>query len=84
MFISILFFLFVIFMAIIAIGSSLLRGVFNFLFGRGWGKRYGYTRQTRHSEEQVQSRQSTSSSGKKREKIFEKTDGEYVDFEEIK
>lgn len=85
MFVSILFFLFVLFMAILAIGGSLLRGVFNLLFGRRrFGQRYGHAGQAHHSAEQGKSRQTTSSSGKKREKIFDKTEGEYVDFEEIK
>ena len=73
---------------IIAIGTSIIRGILNFIlgiFGHS-GQSYGQTRQTHHSshQSQAQSQQSVSSGEKKRDKIFDKSDGEYVDFEEIK
>ena len=67
---------------IISIGATILRGVLSFIFAL-----LGFPRQPRHSNhsgQQSQSQQSPPSGGKKREKMFDKTDGEYVDFEEIK
>lgn len=73
---------------IISIGATILRGVLSFIFAL-----LGFPRQPRHSNHsgqqsqsnsQSQSQQSPPSGGKKREKMFDKTDGEYVDFEEIK
>ena len=68
---------------IISIGTSIIRGVLYFILGLfGFPKR---TQQTYKSGHQAhsQSQQSPPSGGKKREKVFDKTDGEYVDFEEI-
>ena len=74
---------------IIAIGTSIIRGILNFFLGLFGTPRqtYNKTSQSRQSQAQSQSQhsqQSATSSGKKREKIFDKSDGEYVDFEEIK
>ena len=78
---------------VIAIGTSIIRGILNGilglllgLFGRPKQSSYGSTGHSQRSSQQAQSQsqQSTSSSGKKRDKIFDKSDGEYVDFEEIK
>ena len=73
---------------IIAIGTSIIRGILNFIFGLFGhsGQSYGQNKQPHHSshQSQTQSRQSTDSGEKKRDKIFDKSDGEYVDFEEIK
>ena len=89
--------LFLVLLFIIAIGGSIIRGILNLLFGRTFRQSYGTPRgggsrthadQSRqsdhHSSRQSQSQQSAPSDGKRREKIFDKTDGEYVDFEEIK
>ena len=96
MFAGFLFMLFLVLLFIIAIGGSIIRGILNLLFGRTFRQSYGTThggsrthadqsRQADHrSSRQSQSQHSAPSNGKKREKIFDKTDGEYVDFEEIK
>lgn len=96
MFAGFLFTLFLILLFIIAIGGSIIRGVLNLLFGRPFRQSHGTTHGNYgHTEQRQQSttgsQQSTSnarrsgpSGGKKREKIFDQTDGEYVDFEEIK
>ena len=75
--------------AIIAIGTSIIRGILNFILGLFGIHRqtYNQANQSRQSQAQSQSQhsqQSATSSGKKRENIFDKSDGEYVDFEEIK
>lgn len=71
---------------IIAIGTSIIRGILNFFLGLFGTPRYTHnqTNNSRQSQAQSQSQQSTTSNSKKREKIFDKSDGEYVDFEEIK
>lgn len=72
-------------MAVIAIGSSLINGIINLLFGRQATHRsHSSAGQASSSSTHSQSQQATSSGGKRREKIFDKTEGEYVDFEEIK
>ena len=80
--------LFLVFLFIFAIGSSIIRGLFSLLFGRTFRRHYEANRSDNHAEQPRQSaRQSqraTPSGGKKREKIFDKNDGEYVDFDEIK
>ena len=78
---------------VIAIGTSIIRGILNGILGLLFGL-FGRPKQsadgsTGHSQRsgqqgQSQSQQTTSSGGKKRDKIFDKSDGEYVDFEEIK
>lgn len=88
MIISILFILVMLFMAVIAIGTSLLRGIIN-LFFNGFQSRHHRTSgtygqsQTSHNKKE-QAHHSSQTSNKKREKIFDDTEGEYVDFEEIK
>ena len=68
---------------IISIGTSIIRGVLYFILGLfGFPKRTQQTYQSGH-QTHAQS-QSAPPGGKKREKVFDKTDGEYVDFEEIK
>lgn len=89
MFASIFFFIFLFFLFLIIIGGSLLRGILNLLFGRRT-PRHTYTSQGGYSQTQSQTHQSTqsqqasTSTGKKRDKIFDDSEGEYVDFEEIK
>ena len=81
--------IFLIFLFII-IGSSIIRGILGLLFGRRSSRQpygqYGQAGQAQQSAQQsqhTQSRQSAPSGGKKREKLFDKSDGEYVDFEEL-
>ena len=84
--------IFLIFLFIIIIGGSIIRGILGLLFGRNpfrqtYGSPHGQYRRTEQSQQQTrqsQQQQTTATDGKKREKIFDKTDGEYVDFEEIK
>ena len=88
MFLGFFFMLFLVLLFIFAIGSSIIRALLDLLFGRTFRRHYGATRGSAHAEQPrqstQQSQQSTASGGKKREKIFDKTDGEYVDFDEIK
>ncbi len=85
----------IVFLFIFAIGSSIINGVLNLIFGffhRVFG-RGGQSQQSRQSHQSHQShgagresqaRQSTTTAdSRRREKIFDKSDGEYVDFEEI-
>ena len=71
---------------IISIGTSIIRGIFEFIvdFFRYPRHADDYTDQSHPSDQQSQPHQSAPTGGKKREKVFDKTDGEYVDFEEIK
>ena len=96
MFAGFFFMLFLVLLFIIAIGGSIIRGILNLLFGRPFRQSYGTTHGNYgHTGQRHQSatgsqqsasnaRRSEPSGGKKREKIFDQTDGEYVDFEEIK
>lgn len=86
-FIFLILFLSVLFIFII--GSSIIRGILNLLFGRRtlFGQ---HTTQGPHTQSQThQQRNSTTgktqqASTKKRNKIFDDSEGEYVDFEEIR
>lgn len=85
MLISIFFIALMIIMVVIAIGASLINGVLNFILSPFRGRRHHeHNQQAHQSNHQSQSQQTTSSAGKKRDKIFDKSVGEYVDFEEIK
>ena len=82
--------IFLIFLFIIIIGSSIIRGILGLFFGRRSSRQpygqYGQAGQAQQSAQQsqhTQPRQSAPSGGKKREKLFDKSDGEYVDFEEL-
>ena len=71
---------------VIAIGTSIIRGILSFILGFFGSHRrpHAHTGKTgQWSSSQSQSQQA-SSANKKRDKIFDKSDGEYVDFEEIK
>ncbi len=86
MFLGLFFMVCFVAVVVIAIGTSIIRSILNFFLGL-FGiprKTYNQTNQSRQSQTHSQSQQSTTSGGKKREKIFDKSDGEYVDFEEIK
>ena len=85
MLISIFFIAIILVMAVIAIGSSLIGGILNLLFGRRSPRQpFGHTGQSQQSHQSSSQSRATSSGGKRREKIFDKHEGEYVDFEEIK
>ena len=85
----------IVFLFIFAIGSSIINGVLNLIFGffhrvfgRGGQSHQSHqshgSNQSHGSGRQSQARQSTTTAGsKRREKIFDKNEGEYVDFEEI-
>lgn len=85
MFTGIFTFIFLFLFIIFIVGFSLLRGVLNLLFGHRSSRRF-YT--THHGQGQSDASsdasQHTSSSTKKRDKIFDDSEGEYVDFEEIR
>lgn len=88
MFSFIFLFLFLAILFVFIIGSSIIRGILNLLFGR----RSPYSQHTTHgtyTQSQGQQRTNTTENvrgdnSKKREKIFDASEGEYVDFEEIK
>ena len=84
MFASIFFFIFLFFLFLIIIGGSLLRGILNLLFGRRATRQhsYGHGAHQQSGPQSARSEQSASNP-KKREKIFDASEGEYVDFEEI-
>ena len=87
MFAGIFFFFFLFFLFLIVIGGSLLRGILNFLFGRRTRRHqspYNQDGQQQTGRKSTRSRQNASDDNTKCEKIFDKNDGEYVDFEEIK
>lgn len=85
----------IVFLFIFAIGSSIINGVLNLIFGffhrvfgRGGQSHQSHqshgSNQSHGSGRQSQARQSTTTAdSKRREKIFDKNEGEYVDFEEI-
>ena len=73
---------------IISIGTSIIRGILHFILGlfgySGYTNNHtGQSTSSRQSAQQSQTHQTPPSGGKKREKVFDKTDGEYVDFEEL-
>ena len=72
---------------VISIGTSIIHGILNLflgLFGRP-RQPYGQAEQgsQRTRTHKSQTHQATSSDNKRREKIFDKSDGEYVEFEEL-
>lgn len=86
MFVSIFFFLFIVILFVFVVGWSLLQGILNLLFGRR-KPRQSYTGQaasSTHSNTQSAYSQQSAPQNKKGKKIFDESEGEYVDFEEIK
>ncbi len=87
MFSFIFFFLFLVVFLVFAIGGSIIRGILNLLFGRRTPYQHTAQGSQGHSQSRSQSGgatgQSQQASPKKREKIFDDSEGEYVDFEEI-
>ena len=88
MLISIFFIILMLAIAVIAIGGSIIRGILSILFGRRMP--FGHhTTQDTHNQTHENSRKSSTgtnsrqSNTKKRKKIFDDSEGEYVDFEEI-
>lgn len=83
MFSFIFFFLFISILFIFILGGSLIRGIIKLIFGNT--SRQQYTRKSTNNQTQhsAQPQQDFSSANKKREKIFDESEGEYVDFEEI-
>lgn len=90
MFVSILFFLFIFLLVVISIGASLLSGILKLFFGRRASRQQPFTQgtytqsNTHRNQSDTTNQTTTSSAPKKREKIFDASEGEYVDFEEIK
>ncbi len=83
-------FLFIFVIAILLIGLSIVGSVVRTIFGLGRrstsSRPSGNTRQTYYStnEKREESSAQSSSSNASHKKIFNKDEGEYVDFEEIK
>ena len=80
----------IVFLFVFAIGSTIIRGIFGLVFGI-LHRLFGYKEQPSQQGQQQakqqtrQSQQSTTTNkGQRNGKIFDKSDGEYVDFEEIK
>lgn len=86
MFASIFFFLFLFFLFLIIIGGSLLRGILNLLFGHRASRHSntGQSTSSTYTDTRSSHSQQSDTGAKKREKIFDDSEGEYVDFEEIK
>lgn len=84
MFSFIFFFLFLAILFVFIIGGSLIRGILQLIFGHPSRRQYTSGRTYEQSQSTSQQQQEFSSGNKKREKIFDKSDGEYVDFEEIR
>ena len=89
MFLGLFFMMIIVILFVLAIGSSIIQGVLDLIFGL-FGRRattsqqrYGDTRQSQQQTRQ-QSQSQPSTNSKKSGKIFDKSDGEYIDFEEIK
>ncbi|MCD8181976.1 MAG: DUF4834 family protein [Bacteroides sp.] len=81
-------FLFVIIIAILLIGLSIIGTVIRSIFGLG-GRRSSGTYQTRSENQQTNSSQNktdpeTDGTPSKHKKLFSEDEGEYVDYEEIK
>lgn len=82
MLISIFFILIMFVVVIVSIGATLLRGIVRMFFGqRGTQQSNGHSNASQQRSRQSQ--QNNHKSRNKRDKIFDKTDGEYVDFEEL-
>ena len=71
---------------VISIGTSIIRGILNLILGLFARPKQSsaHTRGSGQWSNNQSQTQQTSSANKKRDKIFDKSDGEYVDFEEIK
>ncbi|NCC09561.1 MAG: DUF4834 family protein [Bacteroidia bacterium] len=81
-------FILIVFIGVLLLGLSLLKVVFGTLGGiiRLFTGRSTHSNQSRsyRSTEQEEQPEQTMKEGHKQKKIFDKEDGEYVDFEEIK
>ena len=88
MLISIFFIILMLAMAVIAIGGSIIRSILNILFGRrvpfGHHSTHGNRNQMHDNSHKSTPNNSQQSSEKRRKKIFDDSEGEYVDFEEIR
>lgn len=72
-------FFFFIIILVLVIGLSIVGGILRFIFG--FGRKSGSRTNGRFESESSQAEEETPPAKKK---IFDKEDGEYVDFEEIK
>ena len=71
------------FMVIVSIGATLLRGIVRMFFGQRGTQQQSNGHSNASQQRSRQSQQNNHKSRNKRDKIFDKTDGEYVDFEEL-
>ena len=78
---SILGFLFFILIAIFVLGASILNSILRAIFG--FGKRSNPSSNNTQSKETNQNENMADNSAK-RKKLFDKNEGEYVEFEEVK
>lgn len=82
---SILGFLFFIVVIILVAGLSVISSILRAIFGIGKRKDTGPGQSQTNSQKTYGNNKDTvQDNGKKREKYFDKNEGEYVDFEEIK
>lgn len=75
-----LLFILIIFLVILALGASFLRGVLQLFTKRPTTGNY----RTESQEYQNRNHQSSYNSSDEHQKVFSKDEGEYVDYEEIK
>ncbi len=73
-------FFFFIIILVLVLGLSIVRGVLRFLFGTGSKS----NQRSNRFEEEEEENTSDEASQPKRKKVFDKEDGEYVEFEEVK
>lgn len=78
-------FIFIIILVILLSGISVISAIIRAIFGRGRSNTGNTQSQQRtQTHKQSSANASPDSSIKDRKKVFDKDDGEYVDFEEIK
>ncbi len=82
---SFLVFIFFIIIAILVFGLSVITSILSTIFGFGKRKGTGASQsQTNSQSSNEKTKDTVKDTGKKREKYFDRNEGEYVDFEEIK
>ena len=89
MFSFIFFILFLAVLFIFVIGGSIVRSILNLLFGRRtpfsqYTTHHTHTQSQAHQQQTNTTNTKRQASSKKRNKIFDDSEGEYVDFEEIR
>ncbi|MDL2211006.1 DUF4834 family protein [Bacteroides sp. OttesenSCG-928-M17] len=81
---SIITFLFAIIIFILLFGVSIINFILRLLFGGGRRSSSSPSQQQQRTQSQTNNKKQKMSDPVQRKKIFDKDDGEYVDFEEVK